>query len=154
MIAHPPTGRIHRSANTRPERMLRAALADRSVDFLTNPLWLVGRPDIVLPAAGLAVFVDGCFWHRCPKHWKAPKSDVDRWTARAKRFVSRDAWVARELRAAGWAIMRVWEHDLTTAKKASIAATRVMATAERLRKQRGRTWAMPDREPGQLPLGT
>lgn len=150
----PPFSRIRGNA-LKPERLLKAALRARQVDFVPNPAWLVGKPDVVLPDVGLAVFVDGCFWHRCPLHWKVPKTNTAAWTEKAARNAARDERVSAVLREAGWVVLRIWEHDLTTEKKAAEAAGSVVAAARRLRKRlRGRTWAMPDRDPLQLPLGT
>ena len=71
-----------------------------------------GRPDFVFPKARVAVFVDGCFWHGCPKHATFPASN----RAFSKRkFISnklRDRLVNRTLRRKGWRVVRVWEHDL------------------------------------------
>ena len=71
---------------------------------------LYGRPDFVFPAGRLAVFVDGCFWHGCPRHFRAPSSNQEYWGEKFVRNRARDRAVSRQLRASGWRVMRVWEH--------------------------------------------
>lgn len=73
---------------------------------------LRGRPDFLFPRERLAVFVDGCFWHGCPKHGTRPSSNVAFWEAKILGNQKRDRSVARELRHAGWRVLRIWEHAL------------------------------------------
>jgi DNA mismatch endonuclease, patch repair protein len=106
--------RGNRGEDTRPEVLLRSALHRRGLRFGKNRAPVPGircRPDIVFPAARLAVFVDGCFWHRCPDHGISPRTNSAYWTAKLDRNVSRDRRNDRDLRAAGWAVIRVWEHE-------------------------------------------
>ena len=71
-----------------------------------------GKPDFVFPQLKLAVFVDGCFWHGCPIHATQPKSNAEFWQAKIARNIARDRLVTRTLRAKGWRVMRIWEHEL------------------------------------------
>ena len=73
---------------------------------------LPGRPDFVFFRARLIVFVDGCFWHGCPKHGHTPKSGVDYWQEKIERNKKRDLEVTQELQALGWRVLRIWEHSL------------------------------------------
>lgn len=73
---------------------------------------LFGRPDFVFPRARVAVFVDGCFWHGCPKHSNLPVNNRLFWSDKLRKNKLRDRWVNRTLRAKGWRVLRVWEHDL------------------------------------------
>lgn len=73
---------------------------------------LQGRPDFVFPKLKTAVFVDGCFWHGCPKHATWPKTRAAFWLAKITGNKARDRRVNRELRAKGWKVVRVWEHEL------------------------------------------
>jgi DNA mismatch endonuclease, patch repair protein len=73
---------------------------------------LIGRPDFAFCKHRLVVFVDGCFWHCCPKHATAPKNNADFWRKKLDGNVARDRMVNRTLRKAGWRIVRIWEHDL------------------------------------------
>lgn len=71
-----------------------------------------GKPDFVFRAAKLAVFVDGCFWHGCPRHATMPANNRPFWKAKLARNAARDRDVTRTLRKAGWRVVRVWECDL------------------------------------------
>jgi DNA mismatch endonuclease, patch repair protein len=73
---------------------------------------IFGKPDFIFPAAKLAVFVDGCFWHGCPRCYRRPESNRKFWDAKVARNRERDREVSRELRRLGWRVVRVWEHDL------------------------------------------
>lgn len=74
---------------------------------------LSGRPDFVFPQLKIAVFVDGCFWHGCPKHATWPKTRASFWLAKITGNKARDRRVNRELRKRGWTVVRVWEHELS-----------------------------------------
>ena len=73
---------------------------------------LSGKPDFVFPVLKLAMFVDGCFWHGCPKHMTWPKTRAAFWRQKITRNIERDREVNRLLRAKGWKVVRVWQHDL------------------------------------------
>lgn len=73
---------------------------------------LVGKPDFVFPARRIALFVDGCFWHGCPIHATQPKQNAEFWREKIERNKARDRLVNRTLKAKGWRVMRVWEHEL------------------------------------------
>ena|ERR1017187_571113 len=70
------------------------------------------RPDFVFPKHKLAVFVDGCFWHGCPKHRTQPKGNAAFWRKKFSRNQARDRRVTRTLRSANWNVLRIWEHEL------------------------------------------
>jgi DNA mismatch endonuclease (patch repair protein) len=67
--------------------------------------------DIVFGPARIAVFVDGCFWHRCPVHSTSPKANGDWWRAKLDANVERDRRADAVLRMRGWTVIRVWEHE-------------------------------------------
>jgi len=73
---------------------------------------IFGKPDFVFPKARLAVFVDGCFWHACPKHSTVPAGNRAFWKRKLAANRSRDRLVNRTLRKNGWRVIRLWEHDL------------------------------------------
>lgn len=70
------------------------------------------KPDFVFPKLKLAVFVDGCFWHGCPKHGTKPKGNAKFWRDKIANNKARDRRVNRQLRGAGWRVLRIWEHEL------------------------------------------
>jgi len=114
-----------RGDDLKPEARLRAALRAAGVRFRRNARGLPGTPDVVLDAARLAVFVDGCFWHGCPRHCRMPKTRRRFWEAKFEVNRRRDARVRRALNRAGWSVMRVWEHDLRTAVRVERVVTRI-----------------------------
>lgn len=67
--------------------------------------------DIALTRALLAVYVDGCFWHGCPSHGTSPRTNSEWWTWKVQRNRARDLDTNRELLAAGWSVLRFWEHE-------------------------------------------
>lgn len=73
---------------------------------------LIVKPDFVFRRERVAVFVDGCFWHRCPLHSKVPENNREFWEQKLSRNVARDRLHDRELKKAGWRVWRVWEHCL------------------------------------------
>jgi len=100
-----------RGANTGPEVALRRALWSLGWRYrLKAPL--PGRPDIAFPRQRVAVFVDGCFWHGCPRHYTAPSNNHSFWAAKLAENQARDGRVAAQLKAGGWRIIRLWEHEI------------------------------------------
>ncbi len=71
-----------------------------------------GKPDFVFRKLQLALFVDGCFWHGCPKHATKPKNNAAFWQNKLAANKARDLLVNRTLRKAGWRVLRIWEHEL------------------------------------------
>lgn len=128
------TMRRVRSRDTSCERALRSAIHARGLRFRLSSD-LPGRPDIVFPSARVAVFVDGCFWHGCPRHCRLPATNRAYWEAKIARNSARDARNAADLRQRGWCVVRVWEHEVTrspaTAAK-RIAGVVIARRAERL----------------------
>ncbi len=74
--------------------------------------YLVVRPDFVFRRERVVVFVDGCFWHRCPLHAQIPETNRAFWEQKLERNVDRDRFIDRELQKSGWRVWRVWEHTL------------------------------------------
>lgn len=73
---------------------------------------LYGKPDFTFRKHRLVVFVDGCFWHGCPKHERKPKSNRAFWYRKLSSNKQRDRLVTRTLRSQGWRVLRLWEHEL------------------------------------------
>jgi len=118
----------NRSSDTSPEVRLRSALHRAGLRFYKHrrPPGVSCRVDVVFPKARLAVFVDGCFWHGCPTHGTQPRLNHEWWEAKLARNRRRDERNQSELRAAGWEIIRVWEHE-----PVERAVTRIMRKLDR-----------------------
>lgn len=85
---------------------------------------LLGCPDFAFVRQRVVVFVDGCFWHGCPIHFKMPKSNCAFWARRIRTNMQRDRRVARLLRADGWSVVKVWQHDLKDSSQAFVSRLR------------------------------
>lgn len=100
--------------DTKPElqvrRLLHAAGLRYRVDFRAIPehRW---RVDIAFTRRRIAVFIDGCFWHGCPIHATYPKTNSDYWLPKLERNRARDLDATSALKAAGWRVLRFWEHQ-------------------------------------------
>jgi DNA mismatch endonuclease (patch repair protein) len=108
------TMRANRRRDTAPELALRRELHRRGLRFRVDHRPVPGircRVDVVFTRARIAVFVDGCFWHSCPAHAVAPKRNGDWWAEKLAGNVARDRRNDEQLEAAGWTVVRVWEHE-------------------------------------------
>jgi DNA mismatch endonuclease (patch repair protein) len=114
--------RIRSKGNKKTEDRLRVALQLHKMRGWRRHTALPGTPDFVFPAARLAIFVDGCFWHGCPKHFRPPGRNAQFWLAKISANKRRDRRVDRELKDKGWRVVRIWEHQLT--RKESIRTLR------------------------------
>lgn len=116
--------RGNRSRDTKPELAVRRLLHARGLRYRVNvrPLASLRRTaDIVFSRRRIAVFIDGCFWHGCPKHYVPPKSNLDYWMPKIATNVARDAETDRALSNAGWTVLRYWSH--TTAEEVAASIT-------------------------------
>lgn len=100
-----------RGRDTKPEVRLRKALWKGGLRYRVR-VGLPGRPDVVFASLRAVVFVDGCFWHVCPRHAVPPKANAAFWRRKLKANVARDRLVDRKLRELGWRVIRVWEHEV------------------------------------------
>jgi DNA mismatch endonuclease (patch repair protein) len=105
--------------DTAPEVAVRSELHRRGLrfrkDLSVRVPGRVVRPDITFTRTRLAVFVDGCFWHACPVHGIQPRANTEYWRPKLARNVARDRAVDEALGAAGWQVLRAWEHESPTA---------------------------------------
>src|SRR5690349_7735751 len=103
--------RANRAKDTSPELDLRKALRHIGIQgYRLNCPSVIGRPDICFVSARLAVFVHGCFWHRCPNCTHGlPKSNKDFWREKFRRNKLRDRRKTEQLKSAGWIVLTFWE---------------------------------------------
>jgi DNA mismatch endonuclease (patch repair protein) len=119
--------RAIRRTGTKPELALRSALHRQGYRFRKDyRLDLASgtrvRPDIAFTARRVAVFVDGCFWHVCPEHGRDPTVNEWYWAPKLRRNMERDRAADAALAAAGWQVVRVWEHEPLEAAIAAVVA--------------------------------
>jgi len=117
----------NKGRNTSPELRLRKECWALGLRYRLHPA-LPGRPDLAFPKARLVVFIDGCFWHGCPLHYQAPKSQSDFWAGKRRANAERDRRAEEALEANGWRVMRVWEHDLRNPLAVAVAACDIHTT--------------------------
>lgn len=100
--------------DTSPELAVRRVLHARGLRYRVDIAPVDGmrrRADIVFTRVRVAVFIDGCFWHRCPVHGTEPKNNAAWWKAKLDANVQRDRDTDHRLRQAGWIVVRAWEHE-------------------------------------------
>jgi DNA mismatch endonuclease, patch repair protein len=148
--------RANRRKDTKPELALRRALHAQGYRYRKDyRLELSGtrvRPDIAFTARRVAVFVDGCFWHCCPQHGSQPANNTWYWEPKLARNVERDQAADAALTAAGWSVVRVWEHESLEAAVGSVVAALASAVSPGNGRSAGRPRlatapAVPDEEP-------
>jgi DNA mismatch endonuclease, patch repair protein len=113
----------NRGSDTKPELALRRALFALGLRYRVKSD-LPGRPDIVFPGARVALFVDGCFWHGCPDHFKRPQNNAAFWREKLERTRARDQSINVQLSERGWRVVRIWEHQV---KKDRTACAQLVA---------------------------
>jgi len=118
--------RANRRKDTKPELALRRELHRQGYryrkDYRLDLADARVRPDIAFTARRVAVFVDGCFWHCCPEHGTQPANNTWYWAPKLKRNVERDRAADEALAAAGWRVVRVWEHESIEGAVAAVVA--------------------------------
>lgn len=119
----PVSPAVHRSmqgnkrADTKPELLMRARLREAGLGGYRLQWKAPGHPDIAWPGKKVALFVNGCFWHRCPYcRPRAPRSNIEYWTLKFNRNQERDVANILTLQQAGWRVHVVWECQLKKAK--------------------------------------
>lgn len=100
------------SKDTEPEMLLRKELWHRGFRYRVNERVEGVRPDLIFKGPEVAVFVDGCFWHGCPRHYSAPENNAELWREKLERNRRRDRRNDQTLEEAGWTVVRCWECDI------------------------------------------
>lgn len=122
----------NRRTGTAPEARVRSAVHRAGLRFRKDySIRLEAghtRADLAFPRLQLAVFIDGCFWHGCPRHGTAPRHNAWYWTSKLRGNRMRDQRATEGLRRRGWVVRRYWEH-----MPSAEIAERVVALVRRLR---------------------
>ena len=102
-----------KSRDTKPELTLRKLLYSSGLrNYRLHSKKIIGKPDIIFPRLKIIIFIDGCQWHKCKKHYVPPKTNIAFWLIKINRNIKRDIIVDKQLKKLGWKVIRVWEHDL------------------------------------------
>ena len=99
-----------KSSKTGPELKLKLAL--ESLNFEYQPTGIYGKPDFANKSDWIALFIDGCYWHKCPHDFVIPKTRTEFWLQKIDGNVKRDKIVNKKLESEGWKVIRIWEHDV------------------------------------------
>jgi len=100
--------------NTKPELTVRKLLSSKGIRGYRTHYKIIGKPDIVFPSKKIVIFIDGCFWHKCPKCFVEPKTRREFWMNKINENVKRDKEVNKILKEDGWKVLRFWEHEVKT----------------------------------------
>lgn len=114
----------NKSRDTKPELIVRRHLHASGLRYRVHarPIKTWNRrADIVFSRAKTAIFINGCYWHGCPKHYVEPKTNTDYWSHKIERNKERDAETFRRLRNEKWLVIPVWEHENLVARAEKIA---------------------------------
>jgi DNA mismatch endonuclease (patch repair protein) len=115
-----------KSKNTKPELILRKALYEKGIrGYRIHKKGIPGRPDIAWIGKRVAIFVNGCFWHSCPKcNLQKPKHNSEFWNNKFKTNKLRDSRKIMDLTNAGWKVLTIWECDIKNDIESCIIAVR------------------------------
>lgn len=119
----------NKAKNTKPELSLRKALWSEGLrGYRLHNRSLPGRPDIAFTKNKVAVFVHGCYWHRCPFcNYPLPKHNRAFWKEKFKKNAARDEKKKNDLRAVGWSVITVWECELKDVRESKKALRKIRA---------------------------
>ncbi len=95
---------------------------------------LPGKPDILLKQSNTVIFLHGCFWHKCPKCYKEPKSNKKYWIPKIENNVSRYRKISRSLKKEGYNILKIWEHQIK--KKFDVVINQLIQNESKIQRRR------------------
>ena len=104
-----------RSKWTKPELLLHNFLKGSKVKHQMHPC-IEGSPDVILYEKPIAIFVHGCFWHKCSTCYKEPSNNKEFWKNKASKNINRDRANKRKLQKSGWVVHTIWEHEIPRRK--------------------------------------
>jgi len=114
-----------RAKNTGPEVKLRKLLFAGGIRGYRIHYNLPGKPDIVFIKKKVAIFIDGCFWHKCPVCFQEPETRKEFWIKKIQTNIERDKRVNEQLEKDGWTIIRIWEHEIR--KEPEVVVKKILA---------------------------
>jgi DNA mismatch endonuclease (patch repair protein) len=100
-----------KNKNTKIENLLASKMSENDIGFKRYPK-IFGNPDFMIKNSKIVIFIDGCFWHKCPIHYREPRTKKEFWLPKIKKNVKRDKEVNKHLKKEGYHVIRFWEHDI------------------------------------------
>lgn len=104
--------RLIRSKGTKLEERIAQELWKRGIRLRRNVSSLYGKPDFAVKKYKIVIFIDSCFWHGCPLHFIAPKSNQEYWKQKVQKNILRDLEITHYYKSQHWNLLRVWEHQI------------------------------------------
>ncbi|MBI2675766.1 MAG: DNA mismatch endonuclease Vsr [Candidatus Aenigmarchaeota archaeon] len=102
-----------RSKWTKQEKAIHGILKSKKIRHKMHPK-IEGSPDLILKDRKVVIFLDSCFFHKCPKCYREPQTNRDYWLPKIQRNVNRDRRNTIILKKGGWKVIRIWEHEITS----------------------------------------
>jgi DNA mismatch endonuclease Vsr len=124
---------IKGDGNAATELRLISVFKESGIKGWRRKFALFGKPDFVFPVERVALFVDGCFWHGCSIHGTIPKTNTAFWKTKIAKNSNRDKLVANRLRASGWTVLRLWQHELKDTGKVAQKVRRALVRTQQTR---------------------
>ena len=100
-----------RSKWTKQENIFHNWLKGKKIKHKMHPE-IEGKPDILIKDLNVLIFLDGCFWHKCPQCFQEPETNKNFWLTKIEKNVKKDGEVTNKLKKEGWKVMRIWEHEV------------------------------------------
>jgi DNA mismatch endonuclease, patch repair protein len=113
--------RVKSKGNKATELALVRLLRRNAISGWLRGAKLYGKPDFTFRNHSLVIFVDGCFWHGCPKHATQPSTNKAFWKSKLAKNKARDRSVTKTLRSKGWKVLRIWQHELSARNERRLA---------------------------------
>lgn len=132
----------NKRANTKPEILVRQVLRKAGLTGYRLQWKVPGRPDVAWPGKKVALFVNGCFWHRCPYcKLPLPKSNIEYWSVKFEKNIERDERNLNLLQQQGWKVFVVWECQLKKKVRSETFKQLLPSLSEALGKPLNETWS-------------
>lgn len=96
---------------TKQEILIHNILKGRKIKHMMHPD-IEGKPDILIKNSKTLIFLDGCFWHKCPRCFRQPETNREFWMNKIENNFKKDKEVTKKLKRKGWTILRLWEHEI------------------------------------------
>lgn len=119
-------GQIRSKGNAETELRLMGIMRAHGITGWRREQHLMGKPDFTFRAERVVVFVDGCFWHGCPRCYRAPTSNETYWSGKVLKNRARDRRVSSTLRREGWTVLRIWAHQLSQSGRVAYRLRRAL----------------------------
>jgi len=129
---------IRSKGNRTTERAFLSILREARISGWRRHLKLPGKPDFVFRSSRLAIFIDGCFWHGCPRCYHLPQDNRSYWKKKVVGNRLRDRRSSRELSLLGWRVFRIWEHTLKTVRGRAGILVKLRTALRKSRQKKGR----------------